>query len=236
MAANRPHPPPQRRGNPHRAHLAPTLISAAIAAVAIGVIGYILWPTWGDSRGPRPDRLPITVGGTLFNVPTHAIRMKVQQRPGAQERIDIALTYPALAPPPPTPHVTAATADEVPITVDRLFITLAAHNGALAPEERVQSIYPRYLEPQPSSTTDGLTVTAFREGTPYRNEDLFVAAATPPFVARCSRDAATPGICLAERRIGGADATFRFPRAWLADWRTLAANLDRALALFGVMN
>lgn len=235
MVAHRSHRLAKRPGTPHRTHLAPVLISACIAVAAIIAIGYILWPTWNSGHGQRPDRLPVTVGGTLFNVPTHAIRMKVQQHPGAQERVDIALTYPALAPPPPTPHVTAATVDEVSITVDRLFITLAAHNGALAPDERVQSIYPRYLEPQPSTVTDGLTATAFRDGTPYRNEDLLTAT-SPVFVARCSRDAATPGICLAERRIGGADITFRFPRAWLSDWRTLAANLDRALALFGITN
>jgi hypothetical protein len=45
--------------------------------------------------------------------------------------------------------------------------------------------------------------------------------------ARCMRDAATPGMCLSERRIGGADLTFRFPRAWLVQWREVADAMAR---------
>lgn len=67
---------------------------------------------------------------------------------------------------------------------------------------------------------------AFRAGTPYGGEDL-ISAATPSLTARCSRDAATPGMCLSERRIGGADLTFRFPRNWLAQWRDVAEAMDR---------
>ena len=51
----------------------------------------------------------------------------------------------------------------------------------------------------------------FANGSPYSNEDLFFAN-TPNLSARCTRDAATPGMCLSERRIDGADLTFRFPR------------------------
>jgi hypothetical protein len=64
---------------------------------------------------------------------------------------------------------------------------------------------------------------AFREGSPYGGEDLFSA---PDFSARCSREAATPGMCLSERRIEGADLTFRFPRSWLAHWREVADAMD----------
>ena len=31
---------------------------------------------------------------------------------------------------------------------------------------------------------------------------------------------------MSERRVGGADLTFRFPRAWLAHWRNVATALD----------
>jgi hypothetical protein len=75
-------------------------------------------------------------------------------------------------------------------------------------------------------------VRAFRDGSPYANEDLFFAE-TPGIAARCTRDAATPGMCLAERRIGGADLTFRFPRAWMAQWRDVADALDRLTAQLG---
>jgi hypothetical protein len=66
----------------------------------------------------------------------------------------------------------------------------------------------------------------FRDGSPYGNEDLFVATA-PGLNARCTRDAATPGMCLSERRVDGADLMFRFPRSWLSQWRDVADAMDR---------
>jgi hypothetical protein len=40
-------------------------------------------------------------------------------------------------------------------------------------------------------------------------------------------------MCLAERRIGGADLTFRFPRAWMAQWRDVAEAMERLTAQLG---
>jgi hypothetical protein len=34
-------------------------------------------------------------------------------------------------------------------------------------------------------------------------------------------------MCLSERRIDGADLTFRFPRSWLAQWQDVAASMER---------
>ena len=91
---------------------------------------------------------------------------------------------------------------------------------------RERTIYPRYLEQASTPVQDGLTRRAFRDGSPYSNEDLFFANA-PNLSARCTRDATTPGMCLSERRVGGADLTFRFPRSWLAQWRDVADAMDR---------
>jgi hypothetical protein len=49
----------------------------------------------------------------------------------------------------------------------------------------------------------------------------------PSLTARCTRDASTPGMCLSECRIDGADLTFRFPRSWLAQWRHVARAMER---------
>src|SRR5581483_5535614 len=56
-------------------HLLPIAAASAIAAGAIAAVAYLLWPTWGTVGTDGPERLPISVGGTLFNVPTTAIRM-----------------------------------------------------------------------------------------------------------------------------------------------------------------
>ena len=109
---------------------------------------------------------------------------------------------------------------------DRIFVSISAHHDSLAPDARVRTIYPRYLEQASALVEDGLTMRAFRDGSPYANEDLF-SATTPSLNARCSRDGQTPGMCLSERRVDGADLTFRFPRSWLSQWRDVANAMDR---------
>jgi hypothetical protein len=210
-----------------RNHLVPLWLGGALAAGAIVLVAYLLWPSWRGAELPdHPGQLPVSVGNTLFNVPTQAIRMKIQRHSGPQERVDLDLLYPSLEPPQPPER---AAADRVPATlepIDRIFLSIAVHHDVLAPEALVRTIYPRYLEPSESPARDGLTMRAFRDGTPYAGEDLFLAD-DPELAARCTREAATPGMCLSMRRIDGADLTFRFPRSWLAHWREVADAMSR---------
>ena len=90
----------------------PVMLGAAIAACAIAVIGYLLWPTWGTKASNNPGRLPVSVGATLFNVPTMAVRRKIQRHSGPQERVDLSFTYPALEAPDAPKHVSADTVEE----------------------------------------------------------------------------------------------------------------------------
>jgi len=214
-------------------HLLPIIAGIAVGLAAIAFVAYLLWPTWRTGSVGDPGQLPVSVGGTLFNVPTEAVRMKIQRHSGPQERIDLAFNYPSLEPPAAPKHITADMVDEAIQPVDRIFLSIAAHHDALSPDARVRTIYPRYLADAATQLESGLTMRAFREGTPYGGEDLF-SAASPLLNARCMRDAATPGMCLSERRIGGADLTFRFPRSWLSQWRDVAEATDHlALQLHG---
>ncbi|HEY5125811.1 MAG TPA: hypothetical protein VIJ35_00675 [Bradyrhizobium sp.] len=220
------------RRNP-RGHMVPIMLGSAVAAGAIGLVAYLLWPTWGAGASSGPARLPVSVGATLFNVPATAIRMKIQRHSGPQERIDLGFAFPSLEAPETPKHLSADTVEEAVQPIDRIFLSIAAHHDTLAPDTRVRTIYPRYLEQASAPGQDGLTMRAFRDGTPYGNEDLFLANA-PTLSARCTRDAATPGMCLSERRIDGADLTFRFPRSWLSQWRDVANAMDRlTLQLLG---
>lgn len=199
-----------------------------IGACAVGIVAYLLWPTWGTEKAGDPSHLPISIGNTLFNVPTKAIRVKIQKRTGPQERVDINLLYPSLEPPEAPRHVSADTVEENLPDIDRIFLSIAAHNNALSPDDRTRTIYPRYLDQTSGRLADGLSTRAFRDNTPYANEDL-VYASSPQIIARCTRDGKTPGMCLSERRIEGADLTFRFPRAWLAQWRDVAGAMDQII-------
>jgi len=199
--------------------------ACAVTAGAMALIAYLLWPTWEPEVSTGPARLPVSIGTTLFNVPAAAIRMTIQRHSGAQERLDLSFSFPSLEAPEAQKHVSASNMVEAVQPIDRIFLSISAHHDSLAPEMRTRTIYPRYLEQASTSGEDGLTMRAFREGSPYGSEDLFFAG-TPDISARCTRDAATPGMCLSERRIEGADLTFRFPRSWLAQWREVAEAMD----------
>ena len=99
---------------------------------------------YGRPGGPNgsngPERLPVSVGNTLFNVPVAAIRMKIQRHSGPQERIDLNFSYPSLEPPDAPRHVSADTVEEeMTQPIDRIFLSIAAHQNSLSPELRVQN-------------------------------------------------------------------------------------------------
>ena len=226
--ADRPRPH-KRRGAPSPL-TAPVLLFAAVTVTAAAYVAYVLWPRWPDSAvALDAPSLPIIVAGVFFNIEPAAIRMAVQRRPGTQERVDLAYLWPSLTPPDPALRPTVG----APVDPnERLFVTIAAGDATLPLIERVQTIYPRYLVPEPTAGPDGLTLRGFRDGTPYQGEELvFEPQAPEHFLARCSRKGVTnPGTCLLERRIGNADITLRFPRDWLSDWKSVAAGIDRLMA------
>jgi len=201
-----------------------------LIVIAAAFVALVLWPRWpAATLAPDTPALPITVGGVLFNVPPGAIRVALQRRPGAQERLDLAFLWPALE--PPDPNARPAPTENLP-PIDRLFVTIEPQTSAMAPADRVRTIYPRYLADTQFDGPDGLKVISFKEGSPYQNEDLFFDPAVQPgFVTRCSRPGAagTPGMCLYERRIDGADVTVRFPSEWLTGWRAVNEGIGKLM-------
>ncbi|MCO5129797.1 MAG: hypothetical protein M9932_04440 [Xanthobacteraceae bacterium] len=217
----------RRRRRAQRRYYGMALLSALLSISAAALIAYLLWPTWRAIPVEPAAPLPISIGGTLFNIPPLAIREKVQRHSGPQERVDLSFEYPSLTPPGTPRHVNAETVTDAREAIRRIFLSIAEHHGAMSPQTRLQTIYPRYLEPTHSTVAEGLTLQAFRDGTPYEQEDLLLARdGDRQLVARCTRDSDTPGTCLVERRVNGADLTFRFPRQWLARWRDVAAAMD----------
>ena len=224
--------PTQSRPRPYRRSrrkpIAPILIGSLIAVAAIAAVAYLLWPTWQSRNAGDPDRIPVSVGASLFNVPTGAFRRKVQKHSGPQERVDLSYLYPSLQATDVPRHVSVEAFEEAPQPIDRIFLSISAHHDVMSPEVRLRTIYPRYSD-QVMAPQDGLTTRPFRDATPYSGEDLFIGDG-PALVARCTRDGKTPGMCLSERRIDGADLSFRFPRAWLAQWRDVGDAMDTLTA------
>jgi hypothetical protein len=212
------------RRRSHNPLAAPVAVFVTAIVLAVSYVGYVLWPRWPDVPvALDAPALPIVVAGTSFTIEPAAIRMRVQRRPGTQERIDLAYVWPTLTPPDP-----AEKPSQKPAPVERLFVTIQGTDGTLSPMERVETIYPRYLVPEPEAGPEGLTLRAFRDDTPYKDEELvFDSAAPTHFLARCSkRGAVGSGNCLLDRRIGDADITVRFSRDWLQDWHKVADAVD----------
>jgi hypothetical protein len=219
----------RKRQTGHNPLAAPLVVFAGVTVIAVFYVAYVLWPRWPEAPvALNAPSLPIVVSGVNFNIEPAAIRVAIERRPGTQERVDLAYLWPSLMPPDPAAKPTVG----APVDPNkRLFVTIAAGDTTLPLAERMQEIYPRYLVPEPAAGPDGLTLRGFRDGTPYQGEELvFESSAPEHFLARCAlKGVVNSGNCLLERRIGNADITFRFPRDWLNDWRSVAAGIDKLL-------
>ncbi|MGH6771073.1 MAG: hypothetical protein ACRECO_18860 [Xanthobacteraceae bacterium] len=231
---------PDPRSRPRRSVIPvlPIIAVCAVALAAVGYVGSVLWPHWpGPTVAPNAPSLPIMVGGVAFNLPPAAIRVPMQRRSGAHERIDLVYLWPSLDPPDPAPKPGTpkqGTAKQAAPTLhDRIFMTILVARDSLSPKDRVKAIYSRYASSVPVPGPSGLAVLPFRIGTPYQGEDLVYDGATPDnFLVRCTRNGAgrTPGICLYSQRIDTADITVRFPRDWLEDWQSVDASIEGLIA------
>ncbi len=223
-----------RRGHPrpagHNPLLAPLVVFGIVMLAAAAYVGYVLWPRWPEAPVARnAPPIPIVIAGVTFNIQPAAIRRGVQRHPGEQARVDLVYLWPSLNPPDPSATPTVHTR----VNPDRrLFVSIESGDDTLPLMQRVENIYPRYLVAQPTAGPPGLTLRGFRDGTPYQGEELvFESAAPTHFLARCTRHGVmNSGNCLLERRIGQADVTFRFPRAWLTDWQRVAKGIDTLMA------
>ena len=125
--------------------------------------------------------------GVTFNIEPAAIRMPVQRRPGTQERVDLAYLWPSLTPPDPALKPTVG----APVDPnERLFVTIASGDDTLPLIERVQTIYPRYLAPEPTAGPEGLTLRGFRDGRRTRARNWCSSRPRPSIswrAARCGR-------------------------------------------------
>jgi hypothetical protein len=224
-------PRPQRRARrPSSGPIVGMTFGGMLLMAATGYVAFVLWPRQLSETPANAPTVPITIAGVVFNVPPSAIRQQVQRRSGAQERIDLVFLWPSLQPPDEAKRPEHPPFDAPP-AIDRLFVTIAGTDGTLSPTERLKAIYPRYIADDLRAEGEGLVARHFRDASPYRGEDLVFDPAGPErFLTRCSRAGATPGMCLLERQIGAADIVVRFPRDWLADWRTVAARIDELIS------
>src|SRR5262249_18471799 len=125
--------------------LAGLACAVAFVLVAVAYVAFVLWPRQLSEMPPDAPSVPITIPRVGVNAPPAAIRKRVQRRWGAQDRIDLVFLWPSLEAPDPVTHPDKQAPSDEPHPIDRLFLTIAASDGTLAPAERMKAIYPRYI-------------------------------------------------------------------------------------------
>lgn len=168
-------------------------------------------------RPPAPDSLAVPLAGKTLTVPRALLR-EGPDTPDALGRITLALTFPDFAPLPPPD---AAGRQPGAITV-----TIGPAEPGLAPEDRPRQLYAKFLAGEVWSNPGGLVMRRFRPGTPYEDEELYLALPDERrFAARCPRndlpDAGVEEACLWQMRLGDIDVTTRFAPRHLVEWPRL---------------
>ena len=119
-----------------------------------------------------------------------------------------------------------------------VYLTLHQDRLGLSEADKFKRIYLDYTTEQSGQPSAyGLRRFGFRADTGYRSEDLFVGDGPKGLVVmrcvRLSHEVPSPG-CLRELLVDrGVALSYRFKRAHLGDWRTIAAKVDSVLVTFG---
>jgi hypothetical protein len=218
------------------------LLALAVAtSLALGLGLFIVWhassleaglfkDAIGVGKGARGAMVTLDIGQSRLSLDPALIRNPEQRRDGRLERLDVAFLLPDFKPIGVFDMRDLAKPERA---ADMVFVTIAPQDDTLDPADRPSQLYARFLEAGAPAPALGLIHRRFAAGSPYENEDLYLA---PPegrlFAARCRGGPPAepaPGVaCLYEFRTNGLDVLLRFEPTRLAMWERMA---DRAHAL-----
>lgn len=195
------------------------LVLLLLISAAAGAIGLV------RLREPPPDALvEADVAGHRFVFPAALARDAATRSGGLANRLAFLAVFPEF-----TPRVAARAASgaDGPRRDDTLvFITVTPRDEAIDPADRPARLYTRFLESEVSTGPGGLILRRFENGSPYEQEQLYLA---PPdgraFFARCpkrgSRGPSDGPACLWLLRWRSVDVELRFAPALLEQWELL---------------
>jgi hypothetical protein len=220
----------------HSGWVIPLGFAAAVLLLSVLFLAWYLRP--GPRGGlPSPDTAPValTVGDIVLSVPLNHIETPAARTGGLQASVTLFALYPAMR---------GFSRADAPLFADNapdsavIHLLLRADPNSLEPEERLARIYrPALIDPKGAPGPSGLTRYVFRPGTPYAQEDLYVARAVPgPLLFLCQRaqaDLPSPN-CIATARPLAKNLRFswRFKRAHLARWREMAIATNGLMRKF----
>ena len=182
----------------------------------------------------RGDVIALSLGGRPFHIPANYLLYAASRQGG--ERKEIALF--ALL-----PGFTGWSNWDADAFVSNaadsrvVYLTLRQDRLGLSEADKFKRVYLDYTTDRSGQPGEyGLTHFAFRQDTGYRSEDLFVGDGPKgPIVMRCvrvSHEVPSPS-CLREvLLVRGVSLSYRFKRAHLDEWRSIAAKVDGLIAGF----
>ena len=168
----------------------------------------------------------IVIGNDVITAPANVIRFERARRDGIASRLDLYFRYPEMD------GYSAAARDDFNAVGGRRTVVFASFEERMMSRDmsgRFGPIYKSLIVQPGRPGPGGTTLYDFTEKSGYSNEVLAVAPrpGAEPFVARClSGPAAEQSLAPCERdvHVGRAlSLTYRFPQAFLADWRKLDA-------------
>jgi hypothetical protein len=214
-----------------------TPIKTILAIASLALLGVVMGLGINAFRGGQAmpgavERMPVTINNLRLNVPRDFFRGGTPPRTGTSERIDLLALFPEMSSAGVPPATTMALTAQDPRRL--VFIAVLRGDGVLDPSERPQELYGRFLEPDTWQNPGGLLLRRFEAGSPYEDEELFIA---PPdgrvFAARCRKPGkGTESIgeaCLWRFRQAGADVQIRFSVDLLPQWEPMAMGVGRLL-------
>ncbi len=206
------------------------IVGLAVAGVGMGLVVNALRS--GAVAPGATEIVPVTINNLRLAIPQDYLRGGTLPRGGTSERIDLVTRFPSMMAAGIPPATTTEMAAHDPRTL--VFVAVLRGDGVLDPSERPQELYGRFLEPDTWENPGGLLLRRFEAGSPYEDEELFIA---PPdgraFSARCRKPGkATEAIgeaCLWRFRQAGADVQVRFSVDLLPQWEAMAMGVGRLL-------
>ncbi len=182
----------------------------------------------------RGDIIALSVGGKPFHIPANYLLYAAARQGGERKEIAIFALLPGFT---GWSNWDADAFASNAADSRVIYLTLRQDRLGLSEADKFRRIYLDYTTDRDGQADAfGLRHFGFRQDTGYRSEDLFVGDSTKgPIVMRCVRpSAAVPSpSCLRELQLAhGIALSYRFKRAHLEEWRSIAANVDSLIAGF----
>jgi hypothetical protein len=224
----------------HSGWLVPLGVIAALAALSALLMLYYLAPggamLFQEQISPtsRSEPVSLSVRGVKFDIPANYTKYESTRRGGVRHEIALFALLPYLT---GWSNWQSDTFTDASANSRVIFLTLREDNNGLSEAARMERVYRTYIKSQDGKPGPyGLTQYEFRADSGYHDEDLFTGqTATGLIVLRCVRpsaDVPNPS-CLREVLIDkGVALTYRFQRAHLSEWRTIAERTDALLTSF----